>query len=238
MATLPSYFTMESLWEYRNLLLVGTGVTVRLALLSLLVSIAIGLIGALAKLSRRRLVNKIANAYTTMVRGVPDLVLMMLVFYGGQQILNDLGELTGLWVYIEINQFVAGVFSIGIVFGAYMTETFRGAILAIPKGQSEAGFACGMTATLVFRRIIWPQMIRHALPSFSNNWLVLIKATALVSVIGLHDLVWNASMAGRSIREPFTFMLAVLIIYLILTAISDFGLRWLNRRYSAGFDRT
>lgn len=159
---------------------------------------------------------------------------MMLLFYGGQQVLNDLGELTGWWDYLELNQFTAGVFSIGFVFGAYMTETFRGAILAIPRGQIEAGIACGMTPMKIFQRITWPQMVRFALPSFTNNWLVLIKATALVSVIGLHDLVWNASTAGRSVREPFTFMFAVLVIYLIMTAVSDVGLRWLDRRYSAG----
>ena len=130
--------------------------------------------------------------------------------------------------------FTAGVFAIGFVFGAYMTETFRGAILAIPRGQIEAGIACGMTSMKIFRRIIWPQMVRFALPSFTNNWLVLVKATALVSVIGLHDLVWNASTAGRSVREPFTFMFAVLIIYLIMTAISDVGLRWVDRKYSVG----
>ena len=113
-----------------------------------------------------------------------------------------------------------------------MTETFRGAILAIPRGQIEAAISCGMMPFMIFRRITWPQMVRHALPSFTNNWLVLVKATALVSVIGLHDLVWNASTAGRSVREPFTFMFAVLVIYLILTAISDVGLRWLDRRYS------
>ena len=128
--------------------------------------------------------------------------------------------------------------SIGFVFGAYMTETFRGAILSIPRGQIEAGISCGMTPLLVFYRITWPQMVRHALPSFTNNWLVLVKATALVSVIGLHDLVWNASTAGRSVREPFTFMFAVLVIYLILTAVSDIGLRWLGRRYSVGVRRT
>jgi len=159
---------------------------------------------------------------------------MMLLFYGGQQIFNDLGSVTGLWDYIEINQFTAGVGSIGFVFGAYMTETFRGAILAIPRGQIEAGISCGMTPLTIFHRITWPQMVRHAMPSFTNNWLVLIKATALVSVIGLHDLVWNASTAGRSVREPFSFMFAVLVIYLILTAFSDVGLRWLDRRYSAG----
>jgi len=225
---------MESVWNYRNLLFEGTLVTVQLAVFSLLLSVILGLIGATAKLSKNRMSQKFADAYTTLIRGVPDLVLMMLLFYGGQQILNDLGEVTGWWDYLEINQFSAGVFSIGFVFGAYMTETFRGAILAIPRGQIEAGIACGMTAMKIFRRITWPQMVRFALPSFTNNWLVLVKATALVSVIGLHDLVWNASTAGRSVREPFTFMFSVLIIYLILTAVSDVGLRWLDRKYSVG----
>ena len=225
---------MESVWEYRALLLSGTLVTVQLAIGSLLLSVLLGLAGASAKLAKNPVSQRVANAYTTLVRGVPDLVLMMLLFYGGQQIFNDLGSVTGLWDYIEINQFTAGVGAIGFVFGAYMTETFRGAILAIPRGQIEAGISCGMTPLTIFRRITWPQMVRHALPSFTNNWLVLIKATALVSVIGLHDLVWNASTAGRSVREPFSFMFAVLIIYLVLTAFSDVGLRWLDRRYSAG----
>ncbi|MCP4432432.1 MAG: ABC transporter permease [Gammaproteobacteria bacterium] len=225
---------MESIWNYRNLLFEGTVVTVQLALASLLFAVLLGLIGATAKLSSNRLSQNFAATYTTLVRGVPDLVLMMLLFYGGQQILNDFGEVTGWWDYLEINQFTAGVFSIGFVFGAYMTETFRGAILAIPRGQIEAGIAYGMTPMKIFMRITWPQMVRFALPSFTNNWLVLVKATALVSVIGLHDLVWNASTAGRSVREPFTFMFAVLMIYLVLTAVSDVGLRWLDRKYSVG----
>lgn len=228
---------MDSVWEYRNLLLSGTAVTIQLALASLTLSVFLGLIGASAKLAVNPIFRRTANIYTTLVRGVPDLVLMMLLFYGGQQVVNDLGGATGWWDYVEINQFIAGVWSIGFVFGAYMTETFRGAILAVPRGQIEAGISCGMTPLLIFRRITWPQMVRHALPSFTNNWLVLIKATALVSVIGLHDLVWNASTAGRSVREPFSFMFAVLIIYLILTACSDVGLRWLDRRYNVGVDR-
>ena len=225
---------MESVWEYRYLLLNGTVVTVQLAVGSLILSVALGLAGASAKLAHNPISNRFASAYTTLVRGVPDLVLMMLLFYGGQQIVNELGTVTGWWDYLEIDQFTAGIGSIGFVFGAYMTETFRGAILAIPRGQIEAGISCGMTNLTIFRRITWPQMVRHALPGFTNNWLVLIKATALVSVIGLHDVVWNASTAGRSVREPFTFMFAVLLIYLALTAISDIGLRWLDRRYSAG----
>ena len=225
---------MESVWEYRYLLLNGTVVTVQLAVGSLILSVALGLAGASAKLAHNPISNRFASAYTTLVRGVPDLVRMMLLFYGGQQIVNELGTVTGWWDYLEIDQFIAGIGSIGFVFGAYMTETFRGAILAIPRGQIEAGISCGMTNLTIFFRITWPQMVRHALPGFTNNWLVLIKATALVSVIGLHDVVWNASTAGRSVREPFTFMFAVLLIYLALTAISDIGLRWLDRRYSAG----
>ena len=229
---------MELIWEYRVLLLAGTAVTIQLAIGSLFLSVVLGLIGASAKLAKNPVSQRIAAGYTTLVRGVPDLVLMMLLFYGGQQIVNDLGSSTGLCDYVEINQLTAGIASIGFVFGAYMTETFRGAILAIPRGQIEAGISCGMMPFTIFYRITWPQMVRHALPSFTNNWLVLVKATALVSVIGLHDLVWNASTAGRSVREPFTFMFAVLIIYLILTAISDVGLRWLDRRYSVGVRRT
>lgn len=228
---------MDSIWQYRTLLLEGTLVTVQLALFSLLLAVIFGLIGATAKLSKNHAARKTAGAYTTLVRGVPDLVLMMLLFYGGQQLVNDLGFATGWWDYVEVNQFTAGVFSIGFVFGAYMTETFRGAILAIPIGQIEAGIACGMHPLRIFCRITWPLMIRYALPGFTNNWLVLVKATALVSVIGLHDLVWNASTAGRSIREPFTFMFAVLVIYLVLTALSDVALRWVDRKYSAGVRR-
>jgi His/Glu/Gln/Arg/opine family amino acid ABC transporter permease subunit len=222
---------MESVWEYRMLLWQGTVVTVQLAVTALGLSVILGFAGAFAKRSQSVTARAVAEAYTTVVRGVPDLVLMMLLFYGGQQVLNRLGALTGWWDYVELDQFVAGVLAIGFVFGAYMTETFRGALLAIPEGQLDAGRAIGFSRVQLFTHISWPQMVRHALPGFSNNWLVLLKATALVSVIGLHDLVWNATTAGRSVREPFTFMLAVLLIYLLLTALSDLALRRLRRRY-------
>ena len=229
---------MEQIYAYSGQLLAGTWVTVQLALYSLVLAVLFGLLGAWAKLSSNRAANKIAGAYTTLIRGVPDLVLMLLLFFGGQTLINSLGEATGLWDYIEISQMIAGVSTIGFIFGAYMTETFRGAIMAVPRGQVEAGTACGMSRFVVFRRIIWPQMVRYALPGFTNNWLVQIKSTALVSIIGLQDLVYNAFTAGRSTRQLFTFMLAVLVIYLVLTAISDSGLRWLDRKYSKGVART
>jgi His/Glu/Gln/Arg/opine family amino acid ABC transporter permease subunit len=228
---------MDLILEYQGQLLSGTWVTIRLALISLAIAVMFGLLGAWAKLSKNFVAQKTAAAYTTIVRGVPDLVLILLVFYGGQQLVNSFGAVTGLWGYVEISQFAAGAGTIGIVYGGYMTETFRGAILAIPRGQIEAGIACGMNRLTIFRRVIWPQMVRYALPGFSNNWLVQIKATALVSVIGLQDLVYNGFVAGRSTRQLFTFMFAVLMIYLVLTAISDVGLRWLDRRYSKGIVR-
>ncbi|MEM7047609.1 MAG: ABC transporter permease subunit [Pseudomonadota bacterium] len=223
---------MDALFEYRQALIDGILITLALAFFSLLIAVGLGLLGALAKLSERPAARACADGYTTVVRGVPDLVLMLLVFFGGQQLLNSLGGVTGWWDYIEVNQFIAGVFTIGVIFGAYMTESFRGAILAIPRGQIEAGLAYGMTSFQVFYRIIAPQMVRYALPSFTNNWLVQLKTTALVSVIGLHDVVYNAFVAGRTTRQLFTFMFAVLVIYLVLTAISDVFLRWLGRYYS------
>ena len=228
---------MDTVIAYMPSIIDGTMVTIAVALGSLLIAVIMGLLGAWAKLSKSTLSNKLGSAYTTLVRGVPDLVLMLLLFYGGQQLLNSLGTSTGLWGFVEIDQFTAGVLTIGFIFGAYMTETFRGAYLAIPRGQVEAGVACGMSPDRVFRRIVWPQLVRYALPSFGNNWLVLLKTTALVSVLGLQELVYNSFTAGRSTRQLFTFMFVALIMYLVLTAISDVGLRWLDRKYSAGVRR-
>ncbi|WP_035920066.1 ABC transporter permease [Leisingera aquimarina] len=228
---------MQLIYEYRQILLEGVGVTVSLAVLSLILSVICGLGGAFAKLSQSRSIRQAGNSYTTFVRSVPDLVLMMLIFYGGQVMLNDIGRITGLWGYVDVNQFIAGALTLGFIFGAYMAETFRGAILAIPRGQIEAAMSAGMNPRQIFRLVTWPQMVRYALPSFTNNWLVLIKSTALVSVIGLHDLVWNAFAAGRSTHKLFTFMIAVLVIYLVITGISDLLLRWVDRRYSAGVKR-
>lgn len=214
----------------------GMVLTVLVAFLSLLMSVVLGMLGAAAKLSDSRIANGIANVYTTIIRGVPDLVLMTLLFFGGQIAVNVVAEALGLG-YIDVNAFFAGVITIGFIFGAYMTETFRGAILAVPRGEIEAGYAYGMTAGQVFFRITLPAMVRHALPGFGNNWLVLAKTTALVSVIGLHDMVFNAGQAGGATRKPFTFYLVVALLYLAITGVSDIGLRWLDRRYSAGVRR-
>lgn len=217
-------------------ILEGMLLTIELALLSLVCAIGLGILSALAKLSRSRTARAAAQVYTTLIRGIPDIVLMFIIFFGGQFLVNAIGDALG-WDYIEISEFTAGVFTIGVIFGAYMAETFRGAILAVPRGEIEAGFAFGMTSFQVFSRITLPASVRHAIPGFGNNWLVLAKTTALVSVIGLEDMVFRATQAGGSVRKPFTFYLVVAVLYLIITAVSDIGLRKIEKRYSAGFRR-
>ncbi|MDX1432864.1 MAG: ABC transporter permease [Gammaproteobacteria bacterium] len=227
---------MFDLHGYFPFILKGMLLTVEVALLSLAISIVLGMLGAVAKLSQSRTARFVAGIYTTIIRGVPDLVLMTLIFFGGQILVNDMADKLGLG-YIDVSPFFAGTITIGFIFGAYMTETFRGAILAVPRGEIEAGHAYGMSPVQVFFRITLPASVRHALPGFGNNWLVLAKTTALVSVIGLHDMVFNAGQAGGATRQPFTFYLVVALLFLVITGVSDVGLRWLNRRYSVGVRR-
>ncbi len=218
---------------YLPLILKGMVLTVEVALLSLLFSLILGILAASARLYGGSVSKTIAGTYTTVIRGIPDLVLMMLIFFGGQIMVNNIGESFG-WDYIDIDPFVAGILTIGFIFGAYMGETFRGAIMAVSKGEIEAGHAYGMTGLQVFIHITFPAMIRHAIPGFFNNWLVLVKTTALVSVIGLEDMVFSAKVAGDSLRQPFTFYMLVGFLFLLITAVSDLAMRWLERRYSFG----
>lgn len=225
---------MFDLHGYGASLIQGTILTIELSLVSLAISMVLGIITALVKLSAPKPLKIIAAAYTTIIRGIPSLVVMLLIFYGGQVFINQLAEMVGYEEYIDINPFIAGVTTIGFIFGAYMAETFRGAILAVPHGQMEAGSAYGMSRLKVFYRILLPQMVRHAIPGFANNWLVLMKTTALVSIIALNDVVRMASLAAGATRKPFTFYLVVAIIYLILTSISILILDWVNKKYSMG----
>lgn len=230
---------MLDLQGYEASILKGALLTIEVAVLSLLLAMLLGMLGALAKMAPYRWARAIATLYTTIIRGIPDLVLMMLIFFGGQILLNNglswFNEFINQWLtardpnhewvaylpdYVDISPFVAGVLTIGFIFGAYMAETFRGAILAVDKGELEAAKAYGMSAAMSFRRILLPQMIRHAIPGFGNNWLVLLKTTALVSIIGLEDMVRISSLAAGSTKMPFTFYMAVAIIFLFFTSVS------------------
>ncbi|WP_104204668.1 ABC transporter permease [Billgrantia saliphila] len=230
---------MLDLQGYGPRLLEGAGVTIQLAVLSLILAVLLGLLTASAKMSRSWLLHRTATLYTTLIRGVPDLVLMMLLFFGGQMGLNlltdKLYDQFGVDWYIDLNAFVAGVITIGFIFGAYMGETFRGAFMAVDHGQIEAAKAYGMGSWLVFRRIRFPLMMRHALPGLSNNWMVLLKTTALVSVIGLTDMVRVAAEASRATHEPFTFLIPVAVIYLLIASVSEWIFARLQKRYNVGF---
>ncbi|WP_322617921.1 ABC transporter permease [Pseudomonas sp. BIC9C] len=222
-----------SLKGFGPLLLQGSWMTVKLSFLCLLVSVGLGLIGASAKLSKSALLRVPAQAYTTLIRGVPDLVLMLLIFYSLQTWLTGLTEALG-WDYIEINPFSAGVITLGFIYGAYFTETFRGAILAVPRGQMEAATAYGLTRAQRFRLVVFPQMMRFALPGIGNNWMVILKATALVSIIGLADLVKVAQDAGKSSYQLFFFLMLAALIYLVITTVSNYVLRRMEIFYAAG----
>ena len=242
---------MLDLQGYGESLFYGAILTLEVALLSLLLAVVLGMLGALAKIAPYRSTKIIATLYTTVIRGIPDLVLMMLIFFGGQILLNNTlystNELINEWMvyfipshewaeylpdYVDISPFSAGVVTIGFIFGAYMAETFRGAILAVDIGELEAAKAYGMSPFMSFRRILLPQMMRHALPGFGNNWLVLLKTTALVSIIGLEDMVRVGNLAAGSTKMPFTFYMAIAIIFLVFSSVSSGLFKLAERKFS------
>ena len=219
---------------YGATILDGAWLTVQLALLSMLLAVVLGLFGAALRLSPMKWLALLGETYATVIRGIPELVLILLIFYGGQDLVNRLAPLLGHEDYIDINPFVAGICTLGFIYGAYLSETFRGAFMAIPRGQGEAGLAYGMSPLRVFLRIQVPQMIRLAIPGVTNNWLVLVKATALISLVGLQDMMARAKSAGDATHQPFTYILLAAALYLVITSVSLLLLRYLERRYSVG----
>ncbi|CCJ76152.1 histidine ABC transporter permease HisQ [Cronobacter muytjensii] len=224
------------LYGFSQVILQGALVTLELALSAVVLSVAIGLVGAGAKLSRHRPLALIFEAYTTLIRGVPDLVLMLLIFYGLQIALNSVTDALGFSQF-DIDPMVAGIITLGFIYGAYFTETFRGAFLAVPRGHIEAATAFGFTGAQTFRRILFPSMMRFALPGIGNNWQVILKATALVSLLGLEDVVKATQLAGKSTWQPFYFAIVCGLIYLVFTTLSNGVLLLLERRYSVGVKR-
>ncbi|QHQ34464.1 ABC transporter permease [Algicella marina] len=222
---------MEKLIPYIPLLMKGTFVTVSLAVCALFLATLLGALGAVGRVAGGRVGSGAVLIYTSLVRGVPELVLILLIYFGGQRALNQIGGTLGL-EYIDLSKFWAGVIAIGFIYGAYLVETFRGAYLTIPRGQGEAAAALGLRPFVVFRLVMVPQLIRFALPGYANVWQVLVKATAVVSIIGLQDLVGLANDAGKSVREPFTFLAFALLIYLCITWVSTQIFEWLTRRYA------
>ena len=225
--------TLNLVAQYLPRLLYGAFLTLMVAIISFVLSFIVGMVMAQMRLSRLAWVRWLASAYSSILRGVPELVWMLLLFYGIQMWLNQWIEFFGFG-QIDINPFTAGVLVLTLIYGAYFTETIRGAIMAIPSGQLEAGIAYGMNKWQVFKRITFPLMMRFALPGIQNNWLALSKATAVVSIIGLEDVVRVAQQAGivehRSLL--FNFLSAVVFLFLTLGSIALF--RYLDRTYRKG----
>jgi histidine transport system permease protein len=233
---------MFDLAGYGPQILAGTLTTIELSVFSLVVSFLLGLAGATAKLSKNRGLRGIATIYTTIIRGVPDLVLMLLIFYSLQIWLNDLTDWLNSMqsrydMELPLDPLTSGIITLGFIYGAYFTETFRGAFQSVPKGQLEAARAFGMRPSLVFRRVLFPQMMRYALPGLGNNWQVILKATALVSIIGLSDVVKAAQSAGEATFRGFYFICIAGAVYLALTMISNGVLMLLERKYAIGVRR-
>ena len=228
---------MFDLEGYGPLLLHGARLTVYVGVCAMIIAIALGLVGVCCKFSNSRVIRFSVNSYTTVVRGIPELVLILLVYYGVPTLIQDASLLLGRPVYVSLDPFISGVITIGFIYGAFSTEVFRGAYIAVPKGQIEAAHACGMSPALTFRRIILPQMMRFAIPGLGNVWMVLIKATALISVIQLPELMRSADIAARNTHKPFTFFFAASLIYLSITVISNIIQQWAEKRADRGIRR-
>lgn len=221
---------MGQFTSYLPILLQASVLTFAVAIFSLILSTFLGALGAMGKLSKQPWGYETADFYTYIVRGIPDIVLLILVYYGAQRIINSLTSALGAEGF-ELSVFWAGVISIGFIYGAYLTETFRGAYQSVPKGQSEAAYSLGLSRFASFYKVLLPQIIREAIPGYGNVFQVLIKSTAVLSVIGFNDLVGLANDIGKSTREPFWFLLIALLIYLVFYFIVGIVFRWLEKRY-------
>lgn len=217
-----------------GLLLQAAGMTVLVSACAFLLGLMLGALGAWAKLSRSRVAAWIATAYTTVLRGVPDLLVIYLFYFGGSQVLTGVNRLFGGEGFLGLNGFVAGALAVAVVSGAYQTEVLRAAVSAIPRGQAEAGRALGLRSALVVRLVLAPQILRVALPGLGNVWQMVVKESALVSVTGLVELMRQVSIAAGSTRRPFEFYATGAAIYLVLTTLSGLLFTWAERRAGRG----
>lgn len=214
---------MFDLQGYGWLLLEGLRLTLIVSISSMACALVVGLFAAIGKLSPVAALRGALELYTTVVRGVPELVLLLLVYYGVPTLIQDAAATLGFDIALAINPFVAGIGTLTFIYGAFACEVYRGAYLAVPVGQREAAEALGLKRSQVFRKVLLPQMIRYALPGLGNVWMVLVKATALISIIQLPELMRNADIAARATRMPFTFFFAACLLYLVITLISMWG---------------
>ena len=213
----------------------ATLMTIAVSITAMLIGFSFAAIFTPLKLSKFKSLNLIAHIYTTVIRGVPELLVIYLFFFGGSGAIMFVASMFGYNDYIEINAFVTGSFAIGIISGAYSTEVFRGAIQSIDKGQFEAAKVLGFSKFKQFYKIILPQMLRLAIPNLSNVWQITLKDTSLISVTGLVEIMRQSYIAAGSTRDPLFFYSFAAVLYLLLTFFSMKLLNRLEAKYSEGY---
>ena len=216
-------------------LLIATMMTIAVSMTAMIIGFLFALIFTPLKLSKSKFLNLIGNSYTTVIRGVPELLVIYLFFFGGSGAVMYVASIFGYNEYIEINAFVTGSFAIGIISGAYSTEVFRGAIQSIDKGQFEASKVLGLKKPVHFFKVIMPQMLRLAIPNLSNVWQITLKDTSLISVTGLVEIMRQSYIAAGSTRDPLFFYSFAAVLYLMLTFLSMQLLNRLETKYSKGY---
>ena len=213
----------------------ATLMTIAVSITAMIIGFSFAAIFTPLKLSKNKLLNFIANSYTTIIRGVPELLVIYLFFFGGTGAVMYVASIFGYNEYIEINAFITGAFAIGIISGAYSTEVFRGAVQSIDKGQFEAAKVLGLSKFIQFYKIILPQMLRLAIPNLSNVWQITLKDTSLISVTGLVEIMRQSYIAAGSTRDPLFFYSFAAVLYLLLTFLSMKLINKLEVKYSRGY---
>jgi octopine/nopaline transport system permease protein len=202
-------------------MLAAAGMTVVVSTAAFFIGMAIGTIGAWAKIGGGLVARGAADVYTTVLRGFPDLLVIYLFYFGGSTVLTAINRELGGSGFVSVPAFMVGALAVGVVSGAYQTEVFRGAYGAIARGEIEAARAVGMSGFLLLRRIVAPQVMRHALPGLGNCWQLVLKESALISVTGLVELLRQAQVGAGSTRLPFYFYITAAALYLALTTVSN-----------------
>ena len=213
----------------------ATLMTIAVSITAMIIGFSFAAIFTPLKLSNNKLLNFIANSYTTVIRGVPELLVIYLFFFGGTGAVMYVASIFGYNEYIEINAFITGAFAIGIISGAYSTEVFRGAVQSIDKGQFEAAKVLGLSKFTQFFSIILPQVLRLAIPNLSNVWQITLKDTSLISVTGLVEIMRQSYIAAGSTRDPLFFYSFAAVLYLLLTFVSMKLINKLEVKYSRGY---
>ena len=226
---------MFDLGGYSRVILIGLQQTLLVGILAMVVACFIGMLAARAKTSRTLLFRSLAGFYTATIRGIPELILLLLIFYGVPTLIQDIASRFGFEIIVDLNPFLAGVITLGFIYGAFATEVFRGAFEQVPKGQVEAAKSLGMKSSRIYWRISLPQALRYSVPGLSNVWMLLIKATALISVIQLDEVMRMTKVAANATQKPFTAYLFAALLFLAITGVSIMVQKMLERRFSRGY---